>query len=139
MTREEARKAAEVMLAYADGKEIEGLDRHSGKYKQILAPTFNWMSSLHYYRIKPEPKYRPFASREEFEKEMVKHQPYGQIIEAYYLNRFCIVGITTNNRIRVKHYSNILEDDYETSFSEAFAKFTFPDGSPFGIQEGGEE
>ena len=139
MTREEACKAAEVMLAYANGKEIEGLDRRSGKYKQITSPAFNWMNYPDCYRIKPKPKYRPFASREELEKEMVKHQPYGQIIEACYLNRFCIVGITTDNSIRVKHYSNILENGYEASFSEAFDKFTFPDDTPFGIEEGGEE
>ncbi len=139
MTREEARKAAEVMLAYAGGKEVEGLDRRRGEYVQIALPNFNWMGSPDCYRIKPKPKYRPFASREELEKEIVKHQPYGQIIEACYLNRFCIVGITTDNSIRVKHYSNILEDIYEASFSEAFAKFTFPDDTPFGIQEGGEE
>ena len=41
MTREEARKAAEVMLAYADGKEIEFLN-NSREWKSSLNPVFNW-------------------------------------------------------------------------------------------------
>lgn len=56
MTREEAKKAAEVMMAYADGKEIEMRDRARGPWKQIKAAHFNW--ELFDYRIKPKPKHR---------------------------------------------------------------------------------
>lgn len=56
MTREEARKAAEVMMAYADGKEIEMRDRARKPWTQIKAACFNW--ELFDYRIKPKPKPR---------------------------------------------------------------------------------
>lgn len=35
------------------------------------------VSNPQYYRIKPEPKCRPFANAEECWKEMQKHQPFG--------------------------------------------------------------
>ena len=57
MTREEARKAAEVMMAYADGAEIECRVRLTGKeWNRINGPWFNWFTFE--YRIKPEPKHR---------------------------------------------------------------------------------
>lgn len=60
MTREEARKAAEVMLAYADGKEIEYL--YNGEWEDALNPTFDWYEEE--YRIKPkQPKFDPKTLR----------------------------------------------------------------------------
>lgn len=53
MNREEARKAAEVMLAHADGKEIECriLD---GGWVTKTHQSFNWQE--YEYRVKPEPR-----------------------------------------------------------------------------------
>lgn len=56
MTQEEARKAAEVMMAYANGKEIEMRDRARKPWTQIKEACFNW--ELFDYRIKPKPKPR---------------------------------------------------------------------------------
>lgn len=39
MTREQARKAAEIMLAYADGKDIE--IAYNYKYQACPTPSFN--------------------------------------------------------------------------------------------------
>lgn len=50
MTREEARKAAEVMLAYANGAEIEYKDAITGKWSANKEPNFNWFTFD--YRIK---------------------------------------------------------------------------------------
>lgn len=65
MTREEARKAAEVMLAYANGEEIEVLS--FGEYEPCKSPSFNWLDGrgLRNYRVKPKPTYRPFKDKEE--------------------------------------------------------------------------
>ena len=59
MTREEARKAAEVMLAYANGEEIETLCFED--YIPCENPSFNWIhgNGTENYRIKPKPQYRP--------------------------------------------------------------------------------
>ena len=56
MTREEAKRAAEVMLAYADGKEIECLC--DGGWSSAFFPKFDWYNEE--YRIKPkQPKFDP--------------------------------------------------------------------------------
>lgn len=122
MTREEARKAAEVMLAYAEGKEIESFVY--GKYKFCEDPSFNWLGSLKNYRVKSEPTYRPFKNKEECWAEMQKHQPFGWV-NFRGLRRIIIclyeVGFSTN----------VADWKYDESFKE----FTFADGTPFGIKE----
>lgn len=69
------------------------------------------------YRIKPEVKYRPFKDAEECWAEMLKHQPFGWMIP---------IGI--NQKINLTVIGNGCD-------SEAlFKKFTFADGTPFGIK-----
>lgn len=115
MTREEARKAAEVMLAYAEGKEIEGLHSSDG-WIILEEPLFNWDRTE--YRIKPEPTYRPFKDKEECWNEMQKHQPFGWV-----------KGINDNT------YRSILSINDSGFYKDTFDEFTFADGTPFGIKE----
>lgn len=75
MTREETRKAAEVMLAYADGKDLQICGQGSNKWADVVIPVFNW--ELNLYRIKPEPTYHPFKNADECFEEMKKHEPFG--------------------------------------------------------------
>ena len=123
MTREEARKAAEVMLAYANGEEIEVLS--FGEYEPCKSPSFNWVDGrgLRNYRVKPKPTYRPFKDKEECWNEMLKHQPFGWIrdnIKYYFtLND---VGIWLSGKVIY-------------TFRESIDKFAFADGTPFGIKE----
>ena len=56
MTREEARKAAEVMLAYANGEEIEYNVKGCNNWMKVDSPSFNWDWE---YRIKPKSKFDP--------------------------------------------------------------------------------
>ena len=57
MTREEARKAAEVMLAYVNGEEIEYTVKGCNNWMKVDSPSFNWDWE---YRIKPkQPKFDP--------------------------------------------------------------------------------
>lgn len=56
MTREEARKAAEVMLAYANGEEIETTG-HNEYVTPSGEPSFNW--DLWKYRTRSKPKFDP--------------------------------------------------------------------------------
>lgn len=71
MTREEARKAAEVMLAYANGEEIEML--YFGGYEPCENPNFNWIDGkgVENYRIKPKEKFDP-KTLKAFDKVLVK-------------------------------------------------------------------
>lgn len=55
MTREEARKAAQVMLAYADGAEIEQLSPYFTEWEIKASPLFNWSHVK--YRVKQTPDF----------------------------------------------------------------------------------
>lgn len=57
MTRDEAREAARVMLAYANGAEVEGIyvnPQSMGKHFHTDIPSFNWQ--VFNYRVKREPR-----------------------------------------------------------------------------------
>ena len=119
MTREEARKAAEVMMAYADGKDIE----YRIKGKKIWESArgegeVGFMFDDYEYRIKKEPTYRPFKDKDECWAEMQKHQPFGWKKYKSDGELFCITFICD-----------------ETNFIDAYEKLTFADGTPFGIKE----
>ena len=118
MTREEARKAAEVMTAYADGKEIEFKIVGGQEWEKTDTPTFVWSS--YDYRIKKEPTYRPFKDKEECWNEMLKHQPFGWIKEIEDGTYRPITSSISNNDI---------------FFSNMLLAYTFADGTPFGIIE----
>lgn len=126
MTREEARKAAEVMMAYAEGKEIEfkikGEDRwETWDGRDTLGFEFDDFD----YRIKPEPTYRPFKDKEECWQEMQKHQPFGWVknmLGSYML----LQVISANGCVDI--------NGYKSSFEEAL-KASFADGTPFGVKE----
>lgn len=47
------RKHAAIIKAWADGAEVEFLDRPSGRWTQATTPTWSYDTE---YRIKPEPK-----------------------------------------------------------------------------------
>ena len=91
------------------------------------------------YRIKPEPKYRPFKSQEECWNEMLKHYPFGWIYNKNENINYCIISVQ-EDRIELppieKSYSKELENDYYL-FNVALKEFeyTFADGTPFGIKE----
>lgn len=128
MTREQVREALPILQAYADGKAIQY--RCDGKYsdiKTILLGELEINSTR--YRIKPEPKYRPFANADECWQEMKNHQPFGYIID----NTTKIIGILD--------YRGILTlcAQYPCSLKESFNRYTFADGTPFGIKEGTDD
>ena len=131
MTREDARKAADIMLAYADGKEIEWKDRsgcrNNGEWVSNNLMHFNWENND--YRIKSEPKYCPFNSTEECWQEMQKHQPLGWVKgkekECYF--NICCVGKT------VELYPTGI-CALSCSFEDMMHGYTFVDGTTFGKQ-----
>ena len=123
MTREEARKAAEVMMAYADGNEIEFLN--SGKeWINTLNPMFDWQ--MFDYRIKPKPTYRPFKDKKECWAEMKKHQPFGWVKNMH--GSYLFVYLVSIN-------GYVIVNDSENKFTDAFDRLTFVDGTPFGIKQ----
>ena len=122
MTREEAKELIPIIQAFADGKTIEFFKQ--GEWIELNDPDFMWSADK--YRIKPEPKYRPFKTQEECWEEMLKHQPFGWIKDRDGDKTF-IGSINSDNSIFTCS-SEIL------FLKELFEDFTFADGIPFGIK-----
>ena len=128
MAREELKEAAKVMEAYANGKKIQcnyNCQDNEG-WVDTDNPSFNW--DKYVYRIKPEPKYRPFKNQEECWTEMLKHQPFGWIRNND-TQRLCNIGSIGRNNYGVVIDKSILY------FDLAFNTCNFVDGTPFGIKE----
>ena len=139
MDRNQAKEFYPILQAFAEGKVIECRTKPSALSKSWQDMN-EWteMKEIEYwnnteYRIKPEPKYRPFKDAEECWNEMLKHQPFGWI------------HITDDNL-----YHNIImlapEQGCHNAYirignctvrglEETFRIATFADGTPFGVKE----
>ena len=125
MTREEAKEILPIIQAFAEGKAIQA--KESDKWKDIN--NFNFaMKSAKSYRIKIEPKYRPFKDAKECWNEMLKHQPFGWIVTRD--------GCTWRNINTVRCDNVILMENKDVAWQQSamFECFTFADGTPFGIK-----
>lgn len=123
MTVQEIIEAAKVMEAYANGKKIQYLN-DDNVWIDDPNPLFDWDNCV--YRIKPEPKYRPFETQEECWNEMLKHQPFGWV-KSPRGELFCIDKVFEEG-IVYKHSSCHFNEYLEGQYS-------FVDGTPFGIKE----
>ena len=127
MTKEKAKYLAEVLKAYAEDKPIEVL--LDDGWREVNLDEYSLDVENDSYRIKKEPKYRPFKNAKECFEEMKKHYPIGWM----YLDKIwdnIVVHITEIGAIDIEFNSCVY------SSVEAFNKgFTFADGQPFGIKE----
>ena len=128
MTREEAKRRAELYSALAEGKTIQVQNPNGGEWFDVKIGTLRSISEELNYRIKPEPKYRPFKTQEECWNEMLEHQPFGWIRNND-TQRLCNIGSIGRNNCGVVIDKSILY------FDLAFNTCNFIDGAPFGIKE----
>ena len=123
MNRNQAKELLPVIKAFSEGKDIE-TKTGSG---WISIENMSFAGNPDSYRIKLEPKYRPFKGAEECWNEMQKHQPFGWVnYNGYRVNIAAVMGsaITfVNNK------------GYTLFFQQAFEECTFIDKQPFGIKE----
>ncbi len=123
------KKMLPIIQAYVDGKVVE-YQYAEGKWKVVEDYEFliaNCDKPRH-YRIKPEPKYRPFDEGHECFEEMKKHEPFGWVIlDGAYRTVVSIQDSYLHIDTELRHF--------ESMFNHA----RFADGTPFGIKEGGEE
>lgn len=125
MTREEAKQLLPIIQAFSEGKEIEGL------YKGTKSPWFK-IKDMDFnegiiFRIKPEPKYRPFANAEECWQEMLKHQPFGWVkIKDTESGYYILKGIANQVVIGL--------NETPFSYKKVFEDYIFADGTPFGVK-----
>lgn len=141
MDREQAKALLPIMQAYSEGKTIQFLKPDSDEWRDVLRNEnneINFEDLARYevcYRVKPEPKCRPFKNAEECWNEMQKHQPFGWLKP---------VNECTNKAKAVNISSIGCDDEYpiqftndygDYSFEYLYKEFTFMEGTPFGIWE----
>ena len=129
MTREQAKRRAELYSALAAGKIIQVQNPETGKWEYLDLNKFDGFMEEYNFRIKPEPEYRPFKTKEECWDEMHKHPDFGWLIRID-------TGIFANiNAIFSEEI--VFDNDYDCvyTFKDAFKYYKFTDGTPFGIIE----
>ena len=121
MNRKEAKEFYPFLQAFAEGRVIECRTKPSLIKGTDVPNDWTEMKEIEFwnnieYRIKPEPKFRPFKNAEECWQEMQKHQPFG--------------WVKTDSV-----YEPILHVNECDDFNATFKYSTFADGTPFGIKE----
>ena len=132
MTREEVKELLPIIQAYADGKTIQLFDE--GKWKDVYETDFYGHPDK--YRIKPEPKYRPFKSQDDCWQEMLKHQPFGWLKSKKDGRLRCIGEVSWSDAFETVHIALSTSESLSRSANSMFDEYTFADGTPFGIREG---
>lgn len=125
MDRNQAKELLPIIQAYAEGKSIEfsSITDVSKAWREVADFPLGMIDKFK-FRIKPEPKYRPFANAEECWAEMQKHQPFGWVKTKDKGIRLCIIGLNQKSAFtQVGH-----------KYDEALDEFIFADGVPFGVK-----
>ena len=132
MTTEEVKRRAELYSALAEGKTIQ-VKNMDGEWTDVKPEELNYIPEELAFRIKPEPKYRPFRAQEECWEEMHKHPDFGWI-KSKRNQVVTLIGriFTLNGDLTLTWSSN---EGYDLSPSDVFSDYTFTDGAPFGIKE----
>ena len=124
--KEEVKSVMNIIQAFADGKTIQAIDPYDDEWCNQTKLNFEALFEGQ-YRIKPEPKYRPFKDAEECWNEMQKHEPFGftkfkNAKCGYYMVTFIASGVIVGMNNTPFSYENM------------FDGYTFADGTPFGVK-----
>lgn len=125
--KEEVKSVMNIIQAFADGKTIQAIDPYDDEWCNQTKLNFEALFEGQ-YRIKPEPKYRPFKNAEECLHEMQKHQPFGWL-----KGDKCFYNIVSVSNIDVS-MANVSGDIIILNFSDVMEDNTFADGLPFGVK-----
>lgn len=128
----EIQRLLPIFQAMADGRIIQFAANGNdwididGEEEGLFLDTL--IDNPQYYRIKPEPKFRPFKNAEECWQEMLKHQPFGWIkCDEGYLN---ITYVGDEQVYLADPDGGAILLDSKNSYQDN----TFVDGTPFGIK-----
>ena len=135
MTKEEIKRRAELYSALAEGKTIQVQNPNGGEWFDVKIETLRSICEEINYRIKPEPKYRPFKSQEECWQEMLKHQPFGWLKSKKDGRLRCIGEVYGSDEFETVYIALSTSESLSRSSDSMFEQYTFADGTPFGINE----
>lgn len=129
MTRKEATELLPIIQAFSEGRIIEfsSITDVSKAWREVTDFPIGMIKNFK-FRIKPEPKFRPFYDNaEECWQEMMKHQPFGWVkmkgTESKYYMLKCIASRVV-----------IGLDETPFSYKKVFEDYVFADGTPFGVK-----
>ena len=130
MNRKEAKEFYPFLQAFAEGKAIECRTKPSSVKGTDVPNDWTEMKEIEFwnnieYRVKSEPKYRPFKDAEECWQEMQKHQPFGWVKSTLFKDLPLVKGVTT---LYVEINKDIID------YKDSLEKFTFAYGTPFGVK-----
>ena len=130
MDRNQAKEFYPIMQAFAEGKIIETRRKPSAVKGTDIPNDWTEMKEIEFwnnteYRVKPEPTYRPFKNGEECWQEMQKHQPFGWVKSTLFKDFDLVQRVTT---LYVEINRDIID------YKDALDKFTFADGTNFGVK-----
>lgn len=134
MNRQQAKDLLPIIQAFAEGKIIQSI-RINGRWidLDIKAPLSitRVIEEPQKYRIKPDPKYRPFANAEECWQEMQKHQPFGWLKDKEDGSYVLITNVNDDE----DSGGMSINGNMGWNFGGLIDNYTFADGTPLGIKE----
>ena len=130
MNRKQAKEFYPFLKAFSEGKVIETRRKPSAVKGTYIPNDWTEMKEIEFwnnteYRVKPEPKYRPFANAEECWQEMQKHKPFGWVKSTLFKDLALVKRVTT---LYVEINRDIID------YKDALEKFTFADDNNFGVK-----
>ena len=130
MNRNQAKEFYPILQAYAEGRVIECRTKPSALEGSDIPNDWTEMKELEFwnnteYRVKSEPKYRPFKDTKECWQEMQKHQPFGWVKSTLFKDLALVKRVTT---LYVEINRDIID------YKDALEKFTFADDTNFGVK-----
>ena len=134
MTRKEAKELLPIIRAFAEGKTIEIYN--NTEWQDLIIESIKFDCKPSCYRIKPEPRYRPFKTQGECWQEMLKHQPFGWLKSKKNGSFHCIGEVLWSDEFKIVTIALSTSESLSRSSDSVFDEYTFADGTPFGIREG---
>ena len=142
MKRENVKMNMDIISAFAEGKTIQ-YKTDTGSWHDLKEseglPMGTMEEEPNNFRIKPEPKYRPFKDADECWQEMLKHQPFGWVKTIANIPELHnILAIFPSAEFPVLLGIDLEEGvarEYSLKLSEMYDLYTFTDGAPFGVKE----
>ena len=131
MTREQAKELLPIIQAFAEGKTVEVRPKSEYYPREWIETTILSFDNSHVYRIKQEPKYRPFKNAEECWQEMQKHQPFGWLTNKKDNKKICILKLDNCNAAHINAYDIAVCTNYKCLYDD----WVFIDGTPFGTKK----